>query len=716
METKKSYCRICQAFCAIEVDVEDGQVLTVRGDRSDPMTEGFTCIKGRQLPYQMNQAPRLRASQRRRKDGGFEAIATERALDSIAAQLKPILDTYGPRSIATYCGTQGWFNSSTVPIMKAWHEGLHSPSYYSSVTIDKPARFVAIGRMGMWGGGFHSFQSADVVLVVGCNPLVSCGSWVGGIPNNNPAGQLKKAKQRGLKLICVDPRRSETARQADIHLQVKPGEDATLFAGLIRIIIDEELYDATFCNAWVDGLDALWEAVRPFTPDYVEQRAKVPAAQLCEAARLFGRGPRGCASSGVGTEMAPGGRLTESLILALNMICGRVNREGEKVADPAVLGRAVPRFAMGIPPEHLPPLFRCGEGAQPRVRGLSSVCGELPAGALSDEILTPGEGQVRALICVGGNPLMAFPDQRKTKQALEQLDLLVCVDPYMSATAQLANFIIAPRLPLEREDVTILNDYAYERPYAHYTPRVVDTELDVIEEWELFLGLAKRMGVPIKLGSMSVDFANPPTKAELLQHLTAGSRVPIERVRAANGGCAYDEVEVIVAAPPDGFGVRLNVAPLEITETLSGLEPDSDGKPKAVESASPFSHLLICSRLREVINSSCHDFPRSRKKWPTNPAFLSPEDLRVLNVAPGDVVQITSDHGTLHAVVESDDGLARGVIAMAHGWGVLESGADVREVGASLNLLIADDRHVDPITGMPRQSAIPVNIAKRSGH
>ena len=712
MHTTKSFCRICQTFCAIEVDVEDGRVMAVRGDRADPMTQGFLCIKGSQIPYQMNEGSRLQASQRRLPGGGFEPVSTARAIEEIATRLARIRTVHGPRAIATYCGTYGWFNSASVPIMRAWHDGLGSPSYYSSLTIDRPARFVAAGRMGMWGGGVHSFQSADVLIAAGINPLVSCGTASGGIPPYRAAANLAEAKRRGLKLICVDPLRTETAKRADIHLQIAPGEDATLFAGMLRLILEERLHDVAFCAEWVAGLDELHAAVSDFTPDYVARRCGVPADQVVAAARLFARGPRGCATTGVGTEMSPGARLTEFLVLALNVVCGRVNRVGERVGDPGALGPAVPRYAAGIPPEHLPPLCSFGRGAQPRVRGLSSVCGEMPAGALADEILTPGEGQVRALICVGGNPLMAFPDQLKTKRAFEQLDLLVCLDPFLSATAQLAHFSIAPKLPLEREDMTALNDYAYERPYAHYTPAVVPTDLDVIEEWEFFLALAARMDVPMHIRGTPIDSARPPSKYELLQQLTAGSRVPLDRVRAHDGGAVFDDVDVVVKAPPPGFGTRLRVAPAEIVAMLRALRCDEFPEAGAAQEARQYSHRLICSRLREVLNSVCHDFPRSRARRPTNPAFMSPGDMVALGVRAGDRIVLSSDHGAIHAIAEEEEGLRAGVIAMAHSWGATEPGADVRQVGASVNRLVADDRHYDPVTGMPRQSSIPVNIRK----
>ncbi|MGI9294008.1 MAG: molybdopterin-containing oxidoreductase family protein, partial [Pseudomonadales bacterium] len=500
MPTRKSYCRICGAWCAIKVDVQDNKVIAIHGDKDDPETKGFTCTKGRQIPFQMNESKRLLTSLARNENGTLETIDYQQAVRRIASKLQQIIDRHGPRSVAVYCGTHGWFNSAFIPVVRAWLDKLGSPNYYSSLTVDCPAQFTAKARAGHWAGGHHSFKSADVVLMAGRNPLVSnLSSTLGGLPGSNPGRLLKDARQRGLKLICVDPRESDLAKRADIHLQLKPGEDASLFAGLIHVILQEDLHDQAFCERWVDGLNTLRNAVQAFTPEYAALRAEVPVEKLVEAARLFARGPRGCASGGLGTEMSRHAELNHYLILALNIICGRFNRQGERVANPGVLLPPGPLFEGTLPKEQLPSIMSFGTGEQPRVRGLKSICGEMPCNGLADEILTPGDGQVRAFICVGGNPVLAFPDTDKTIKAMKDLELLVCVDPHRSATAALADYVIAPKLPLERDDLTVLGDANYEQPYAHYAPAVVDAAPELVEEWEFILDLAAEMGTDITI-------------------------------------------------------------------------------------------------------------------------------------------------------------------------------------------------------------------------
>ncbi|HEX9772667.1 MAG TPA: molybdopterin-dependent oxidoreductase, partial [Steroidobacteraceae bacterium] len=233
------------------------------------------------------------------------------ALDEIAARLSAIRDRHGPRAIATYCGTYGFMNSAALPVAAGFHPGLGSPSFYTSITIDQPAKVYLGSRVGTWLGGPQPFSQADVVMMIGNNPLTSHYAWQGSVPPFSPSRRLRDAKARGLSIICVDPRRTMVAQLADIHLQVRPGEDATLLAGMLKLILDEQLHDREFCASYVEGLDELHRAVADYTPEYVARRADVPAADMIAAARIFARGPRGVATTGTGAEMATRGSLTE---------------------------------------------------------------------------------------------------------------------------------------------------------------------------------------------------------------------------------------------------------------------------------------------------------------------------------------------------------------------------------------------------------------------
>jgi len=716
IETKKSYCRICTSYCAIEVDVEDNRIVRVRGDESDPVSGGYTCAKGRAMPYQAHSSNRLTSSLKRLPDGSYQPISVEQAMDEIAERLKQIIDKYGPRAVASLCGTASYANSVTVPLVQAWQKGFNSPSNFTTMTIDQPAKIVAVGRIGMWGGGAHTFASSDVAMCIGLNPIVSGLTMFGAPPGNNPIKSIQEAKKRGLKLICVDPRRTELARYADIHLQIRPGEDPTLMAGMLRVIFEESLYDEAFCRDHVSGMEDLRAAVKDFTPEYVERRADVAAQQMVEATRLFAKGPRGYISSGTGPDMAPHHCLAEHLIASINSVCGRVNREGEKMLNPGVLLEDLPRPAQVIPPEFLPPMFSIGKGPASRFHGLYQVCGEMSSTTLSDEILEPGEGQIRALITAGANPAVAMPDQDKMLRALDSLELSVCVDVEMSATARRCEYVIAARHILEREDVTEFMDMFYEVPYAFYTKAAIQPENDFIEDWELFVGLAKRLDFSVELPGGTIDPVTKPTKLEVLKLLKPNPRVALEDIRAKGRGHIFEDLDVRVEAPIPGMEARLQLAPEGICEEIGEVYAETGDSKQCAKSGAAFTHLLICRRLRHVINSYGQTYPELRKKGTTNYAYMNEADLELLGLSAEDLIEIESDHDAIIGVVQPTDEVKGGVISMSHCWGdTPDQGLDVREFGVNTNRLIKTDKDFDSITGMARMSAIPVAVRPHVG-
>ncbi|MBS0578430.1 MAG: molybdopterin-dependent oxidoreductase [Proteobacteria bacterium] len=710
MPTRKSFCRFCHANCAIEVDIEDGRALAVRGDAADPLFGGYTCMKGRELPAQTHHPQRLLSSLRREAGGGFAPIGSELALDEIAARLDAIRAAHGPRAIATYCGTYGFMNSAALPVAAGFHAGLGSPNLYTSITIDQPAKVYLWSRVGAWLGGPQAFSQSDVSMMIGNNPLTSHYAWQGSVPPFSPSRRLRDAKARGLKLICIDPRRTMVAQLADIHLQVRPGEDAPLLAGMLKLILDEGLHDADFCAAHVEGLEALRAALAGFTPAYAARRADVPVADLVAAARLFARGPRGVATTGTGAEMSRNGALTEHLVMALNIVCGRFCREGEVAPFPRVLSAASARKAQVMPPK---PLW--GEGfASSRIRGLTQMAGfEMPAAAAADEILTPGEGQVRALVCMGGNPLVAWPNQRKVERALKSLELLVCIDIKQSQSAQLAHYIIAPKVSLERDDIATAPEVFYEEPYARYAEALLQPRGDVIDEWEFFWGIARRLGTPIPTAGGPLPMDRKPDKFEVLEKITHGCRVPLARVReeTREGGRIFAEARLRVEPADAGADARLQLAPAQVPEQLRRLcgEPlDEQGR---TAHPWPATHLLICRRTRQFFNSTGQDLEPLRAKGATNHAHLNPADLARLGAREDDLLEISTAHAHIVGVARSAADLKPGVISMAHAFGARgDDAAAVRAFGASTNRLVDDESDYDPITGACRQTAIAVRV------
>ena len=438
-------------------------------------------------------------------------MTSTEALDEIAAELRRIIDTYGPRAVASYTGTGGYQNSVAVPAARAFHQGLDSVSFYTSVTIDQPAKGLAGLRLGGWEAGYHNFTDSDVHMAIGYNSMVSSYAPIGGLQGTNPFVVMRRRKAEGMKLIVIDPRRTELAGFADIHLQVRPGEDPTLLAGMIRIVLEEGLHDHEFCERWVEPTRRARRRRRRVHAR--RRRRTLPARPRRRASR-----PPGCSPQDREAPPAPAPARTWPPIRAspstssvvLNTILGRVNREGDLIENGLLLYPDMPHRAQVVPPRNPT------NGPPSRIRNLRGYRGEMPTAALAEEILEPGDGRIRALIVSGGNPVVAFPDQELTMRALDDLELLVVIDYRMTATAEFADYVIAPTLALERADVPHLMDRWFRQPYTNYTDPVVERDGDVLNEWEVFWELASRLGSTLPLPGGSPDMAERPTTDEII--------------------------------------------------------------------------------------------------------------------------------------------------------------------------------------------------------
>ncbi len=714
IETRETFCRFCHAACPLHVDVEINStgartqevVVAVRGIMEDPLFEGYTCIKGRQLADQHHAPDRLRNPLQRSDDGSFIEVTSKNALDDIAHRVQAIIAAHGPRAVATYTGTGAFQNSISMPVTQAFHSGIGSPSFYTSITIDQPAHLTSRLRMGAWEAGWQNFRDADVLLAIGYNPLVSSYAPAGGLQGTNPFVRLRRAKERGMKLIVIDPRRSELASFADLWLPVKPGEDPTLLAGLINVILQENLHDKDFCDRWVDQLDDLRSALAPFNPEMVATRCEVEAADVLTAARMFAAGPRGTAGTGTGPNMAAHSTLMEHLALTLNAICGRVNREGDVLESGNFLYPGDTRRAQVIAPSDPAP------GTPHRVRGLKGMPGEMLTNALAEEILEPGEGKVRCLFVCGGNPVVAFPDQLKTIAAMKDLELLVVIDHRMTPTAELAHYVIPPRLELERADVPTVMDRRFASAYVSYTPAVLQADGDLLSEWEVFAGLAQRLGTPIPLPGGDLPLDGSANDDMVLDYAFAKSRLAMSEIRAKRSTIHEELAIKVVAADPDA-SARFAVAPPDVVEEISVVLTEKTGA-EVIDGfdATKFPFRLISRRLKHVLNSLGREIPGLARVGTTNAAYMNPLDMRDLSLSDGELVRITSPSGEVVGVAEGSDTIKRGVISMSHSWGGSITDEDVRLHGTPTNRLCTVDSGRDPINGMAIQSAIPIAVTK----
>ena len=707
MSVHKSYCRICAASCGVQVEVEDNRIVEIKGDPEHPVSKGYMCIKGRYSRELHNGEDRLLSAKKRGANGEFADIESMAAIKEIAGRLKGILEAHGPRSVGLYYGTGTCFNGLSYGMARTWLAGMGSPEHYSSFTVDQSAKWVCLGRMGLFATGKPFIEDLDVMLIAGNNPVVShLGYPLAPMPMADSLRWIKESRRRGAKLIVIDPRRTETARQADLFLQIRPGQDAVLFAAMIKLILERGWADRVFCDRFVTSVERLRAAVSDFDLAFAAARTGIPADQIVAAAEMFGTARRRSASSGTGNNMAANSNLNEHLLECLNALCGGYRRAGDPIRATGAIFETVPLRETVIPP-------RRDWEVGPKLRTVDSgqLNAEFPTSRMPGEILHEGEDRLRALVVFGGNPASAIADTARTVAALKSLELLVVIDPRMSPTARLAHYVIPTKLPYERQDLTITQDNWFPFDFVQYTGAILEPPPGVMDDWEVFWELGRLMDLPldfrtgpygISIARGPLDPASKPTTMEMLELACRDTRIAPRDLAAGPSARIVAEPRVVAPAGPDD-GARLDVCPPDVEAEIRALRtsaPATDG----------FDYLLTSRRAVHVLNSAFQHSGAVEARHPAAPLFLHPDDIAQEGWSAGQMVNVHSATGSVVGQLVADPAMMRGVASMPGTWGDPDP-----EGGRSCltNALISLDEDIQAINFMPRQSGIPVNILGR---
>ncbi len=726
IDTRFGICKVCWAGCPVEVTVEDGRATKVIGDRQSPIYGGYTCPKGRAMPDAHYSPTRVLHPRKRLPDGSYIEIPMEQALTEIAARIEAISAEHGPEAIAVYPGNGNLTNpiNPVIGAMFIMAMGTFPDRFFSVQTIDQAGKVIAQALHGRWIPGPQAFSTAKTWIMVGTNPVISKqGVMV------NPGQTVKQAVKDGMKLIVIDPRATESTAHAFLHIAPQPGQDASILAGILRVILTEGLYDADFVAANAIGIDALRAAVAPFTPEHVAAGAGISADDVVLAARTFAAAESGCVVTATGAHFPLHGTLCEYLALSLNTVCGRWVRAGEIHAQPHVL---LPEVDIRAQPHA--PYQPWDFSKTSRINALPQTVVGAPTGTLPDEILTPGAGQVRVLICSGSNPAVSLPDQNRAGRALASLDLLVAIDVEMSNTARMADYVIPDKMALETPACSQFSESmkyygiwtgGYEQPYAQYAPALVDPPAgsDTIESWEFFYELAKRLGKQITyFGNAAgtgqhwdkppVAFTLPlerrPTTEEMFEAMCAGSRVPLREVKQHRHGKVFGELDLTVLPRSEDCTAMLQLGDPTMMAELGAVFAN---RGDTANPSTEFPLMLIPRRANDMMNSIGRTNPKLTARRAHNPAYLNPADIAQYGMTSGDIIAIISEHGEIKGVVEAEPRLRPGTLSMSHCFGTNPDEADdpLGQGGCTSRLMDANAAF-DPIFGQPRMGAIPVAI------
>ena len=523
METRTAYrtCPLCEAGCGLEITLTDDHVTRIRGDRDDVFSHGFICPKGSTLKQLHEDPDRVRQPLVRR-DGELVAATWDEAFAEIERRLAPIIEAHGRDAVAVYLGNPNAHSLASMLYIKALVRAIGSRNTYTASTVDQRPKELAAAHM--FGGGLivpvPDVDSTDFLLMLGANPYASNGSLA---TAPDWPGRIEALRARGGKLVVVDPRRSRTAAEADEWIAIRPGSDPFLLAAMVRVLLDEDLVDLGDVAAYVEGLDRVGPALAAFGPEDVADVTGVDPETIRRLARELAAAPRAVVYGRIGTTTAEFGTLASWLIDVLNICTGNLDRPGGAMfTTPAVAGTntsGAPRFGRGVRPNH--PRSRCAISP--------GTIGELPAVCLAEEIETPGPGQVRALVCVAGNPVLSLPNGGRLDAALATLDLVVSVDIYRNETSRHADVILPAPSALEKPHYDVALLQLAVRNVANWSDPVLPLPEGQLDEWEVLARLALiaqglRRRQPIRQSSTTSSSAHssaPPSPTNTDHYMVA---------------------------------------------------------------------------------------------------------------------------------------------------------------------------------------------------
>lgn len=708
-------CNLCEAICGLRLTVTrtpEGEAVTgVRGNPEDPLSRGHICPKGVALPDVHADPDRLRRPVRRvgeGEDATWEELEWDEALDLVADRLAETIGSHGRDAVGVYLGNPNVHALGSMTHGLRLVRLLGSKNTYSATSVDQlPHQLV---NWQLYGHQLllpiPDLDRTDLFLVVGGNPMASNGSLMT-VPDF--PGRLRELRERGGRMVVLDPRRTETAKVADEHHFVRPGTDAAVLMAMLHVLFEEDLVRHP---AYVDGVAEVREAVAETTPELAEQVSGVPAEVVRRLARELATTERAVVYGRIGVSTQGFGSVCQWAIQCLNVLTGHLDREGGAMfSNPAidVVGR-------GLVGRGHHDLWRS------RVRGLPEFGGELPVSALREEIETPGEGQVRALLTLAGNPALSTPDGAGLSRAMAGLDFMVSVDLYLNETTRQADVVLPTTTALERDHYDLIFQTFAVRDTARFTPAVLPRPEGARHDWEIYRDLAIRLYA--RLGSRLpreggrkrwlVDVAalsvSPRRLVSLL--LLAGRRTTMRQLRRHPEGVDLGPLRPSLPRRLQTRDRRVHLASPIVLGDLPRLRAHLE----EVRSRADDELVLIGRRHRSDNNSWMHNTDRLTRGRARHQLLMHPGDLEERGLTDGESVEITSRVGAVTTEVRATDEMMRGVVSLPHGYGHGRPGSRLRHAatvpGVSINDL-TDPERLD-VSGNAALSGVPVRVGPRT--
>jgi anaerobic selenocysteine-containing dehydrogenase len=683
-------CPLCEAICGLEFQYEGEDLVAIRGDADDPFSRGHICPKGNAI-LDLEADPDRVTRPLRRCGREWEEIAWDEAIAFAGERLASIQREHGASALGVYLGNPNVHHLGHIAYAPALLRALRTPNVFSASSVDQwPHQLVAAQMYG------HQFllpivdlDHCDYLLMLGANPVASNGSL---LTAPGIAQRLKALAARG-RFVLVDPRRTETALLASEHLPIRPGTDALFLAALLRAVLALGPARVQHYAGKLKGLDQAVAALEGFDEDAVAARCGIPRDTIRRLARELHAAPRAAVYGRMGLSTQPFGTLCQWLIQLLNLVTGNLDREGGVLPNEAAIPITGPGTSSG----------QRGRWRS-RVRGLPEFAGELPVAVLREEIETPGEGRIRALLTIAGNPVSSTPDGAALDRALASLDFMLSIDIYVNETTRHADLILPPASALSQPHYDLIFNAFAVRRVARWSPALRAQQPHERADWEILNAL----GMAVAAASGKTFVAMPPPAAVVAGGLARGpSGLDFATLAAATHGLDLGPLQPSLLRRLETADGMIDCAPSLFLDDLPRLRAHLHARP------APDELLLVGRRDPRSNNSWMHNAPRLVKGKARHALWMHPDDMAARGIVDGARVRVSSRSGRIEVEVLASDALGPGVASLPHGFGQAREGVRLARAaalaGASYNDL-SDAQALDVPSGNAALNALPVRV------
>ena len=698
LENKIHYrtCNLCEAMCGLKITYKEKKVISIVGDKKDPLSKGYICPKSQALKDLYEDSDRLKTPIKR-VENGWKKISWIEAFEEVEHQIKKIQEKYGNDAVATYQGNPNVHNLGSMLYGGPFLKSLKTKQKYSATSADQLPHHIA--SLKMFGHQMlipiPDIERTDYLLILGANPGASNGSL---LTAPGFSQKIKNIQKRGGEVINIDPRYTETSKISSNHFFINPGKDALLLLSLLYVIFEQGIDEKTHLSSHLKGLEEIKEIIKKYPPQKTAAIIGIDSLEIQKIAKNFMNSKTAVCYGRMGVSTQEFGGICQWLINVINIVTNNMDKAGGAMFTEAAIDLVFMTGMQG----------KVGnfDRYRSRVHDLPEYSGELPVATLADEMIVEGDGQIKMLICTAGNPVLSTPNGKKLEKALEGLDFMVSIDIYLNETSKYANIILPSTNGLETLHYDLVFHQLAIRNTAKLSEVLFEKDENQKHDWQILNELTERI----------TGKKNPLTPEMMLDNMFKFSsykaaNLSVKKLKENPSGIDLGALQPLLTKRIFTQDKKINISPKFFIDDLKRLDKELFNTNGEDKTNYPFA--LIGRRHLRNNNSWMHNSKLLMKGKNRCTVLMCPKDANNLSITNHQKIRITSNVGSIELPVEISDEMKEGVLSIPHGFGHNRQGTKIKlaeeNAGESINDL-TDDYNIDKLTGNVNFSGTRVKV------